>query len=166
MKATYYRNNDGPQQTYTGPFFIGEGTHTIEYWSEDLCGLIEEHRKRSTLIYDTTPPTVEIIHPEESSLYIFNKRIMERLSSDTPLVIGQLNISVTADDADGFGVDTVFFSYGDETGYDNDSSNGWTDTNEDSYFGLITINVCAIDKKGHMSEPVQRDVFVFSLGLE
>jgi len=70
-----------------------------------------------------------------------------------------------ADDGDGTGVNTVYFTYANETGFDNDGSDGWTDTNSESHFGIITITVTAVDNWGIMSEPVQIKVVVYSLGL-
>ena len=163
IKATYYKIDDGPTQIYTEPFFIGEGIHKIEYWSENTNGNIES-RKTRTYTYDSLPPTVEIIHPKERRLYLFGSLRGERIFGDVALVIGKLNISVNADD-DGVGVSSVLFSYGNETGCDTDGSDGWTDTNGYPYFGQITISVQAVDEMGHISEPVQRDVIVYSLGL-
>ena len=163
VKATYYKIDDGEQQTYTGPFFIGEGTHTVEYWSVDNVDN-EEYHKQATFTFDSTPPTVEIIKPALGQIYLFDKYVFNgRITR--PSCIGKLNISVNADDGDGTGVNTVYFSYANETGFDNDGSDGWTDTNSESYFGEITIVVIAIDNKGLMSEPVKRKVGVFSLGL-
>ena len=101
----------------------------------------------------------------EGSIYLFGSIRWERIFGSIALCIGKLNISVNADDGDGVGVSSVLFSYGNETGYDNDGSDGWTDTNGYPHFGQITIIVQAVDEMGHMSEPVQRDVIVYSLGL-
>ncbi|GAG23168.1 unnamed protein product, partial [marine sediment metagenome] len=114
---------------------------------------------------DSLPPTVEIIHPKEGRIYLFGSLRGERIFGNVTLIIGKLNISVNADDGDGVGVSLVLFNYGNETGYDNDGSDGWTDTNGYPHFGQITISVQAVDEMGHISEPVQRDVIVYSLGL-
>ena len=163
LKAIYYKIDGGTTQTYSEPFFIGEGTHEIEFWSEDMAGNVESHKTR-TYTYDSKPPTVEIIHPMEGRIYLFGSLIVKRLFRDTAICIGKLNISVNAYD-DGVGVSSVLFTYGNETGYDNDGSDGWTDTNGYPHFGQITISVRAVDEMGHISEPVQREVIVYSLGL-
>ena len=163
VKATYYKIDEGTTQTYSEPFFIGEGIHEIEFWSEDMAGNVEVHKTR-TCTYDSLPPTVEIIHPMEGRIYLFDSLIVKRLFGEVAICIGKLNISVNAYD-DGVGVSSVFFNYGNETGYDNDDSDGWTDTNGYPHFGQITISVQAVDEMGHMSAPVQRDVIVYSLGL-
>ena len=164
VKATYYEIDSGGTQIYSEPFFIGEGTHTVKYWSEDNVGNIE-HYHTATFTFDSTPPTVEIIKPAEGKIYLFDKYVFNRIISDEALCIGKLNISVNADDGDGTGVNTVYFTYANETGYDDNGSDGWTDTNSESHFGTITITVTAVDNWGIMSEPVQREVTVYSLGL-
>ncbi len=163
VKATYYKIDGGTKQTYTEPFFIGEGTHEIEFWSEDNVGNVEAHKTR-TYTYDILPPTVEIIQPEEGKIHLFGRFVFNNFFSEETICIGKLQISVNANDGNGTGVNTVFFSYGNETAYDNDGSDGWTDTNRVPYFGKITISVTAIDNIGLMSNPVHRSVTVYSLG--
>jgi hypothetical protein len=42
VAATYYRVDNGPQQTYAAPFTVaGDGTHTVQYWSVDTLGVYE-----------------------------------------------------------------------------------------------------------------------------
>ena len=164
VKATYYKIDGGSTQIYVGAFFIGEGTHTVEYWSVDNVDN-EEYHKKATFTFDSTPPTVKIIKPALGTIYLFDKYVFGSRIPSRVICIGKLNISVNADDGDGTGVNTVYFTYANETGYDDNGSDGWTDINSESHFGEITIVVTAIDNKGLMSEPVQRKVFVYSLGL-
>jgi len=39
VKATYYKIDDGTRQTYTEPFFIGEGTHKIDFLQNHLMNI-------------------------------------------------------------------------------------------------------------------------------
>lgn len=163
--TTYYRIDSGEIQTYTEPFKIPEGRHIVEFWSVDMYDNQETHKKK-TLMFDTTPPTVELIYPEEDGLYIFGNRIMNRILNDTTLCIGQVSVEVYADDKDGYGVSTVYFSYSDgETSYDDNSSDGWRDIYSNIHFGSLTISVCAMDKKGLISEPVNTTIRVYSFGF-
>jgi hypothetical protein len=42
IQATYYKVDNGPTQTYTGPFQVsGDGSHTLQYWSVDDGGVFE-----------------------------------------------------------------------------------------------------------------------------
>jgi hypothetical protein len=57
VETTFYKLDDGAQQTYSGPFNISDsGYHTIIYWSVDRAGNTES--QRSMLIkVDSVPPT-------------------------------------------------------------------------------------------------------------
>ncbi|MDG6220340.1 MAG: hypothetical protein QCI38_02690, partial [Candidatus Thermoplasmatota archaeon] len=56
--ATYYSldSDMGPWTPYTTPFVLGEGVHTVYYYSEDNGGN-EENVKNATFQVDHTPPT-------------------------------------------------------------------------------------------------------------
>ena len=165
VKATYYIIDDGEQQIYTEPFFIGEGTHTVEYWSEDNCGNVE-CLKTATFTFDITPPTVEIIKPAEGKIYLFDKYVFNRRTSDETLCIGKLNISVNADDGDGTGISMVMFSFSNgDSGYDDNGTDGFTYLFKDMHFGVLTITTVAIDNIGLTSTPDSMTVDVYNLGL-
>lgn len=55
VSATRYRIDGGATQTYSDPFVIGDGIHTVEIWSEDVAGNVEGVQTR-TLKVDTTYP--------------------------------------------------------------------------------------------------------------
>ena len=59
IRNSFYVWDNGPVQTYTGPFSIStEGMHTLYYWSEDLAGNRESaHMDRFWL--DATPPSTQ-----------------------------------------------------------------------------------------------------------
>src|SRR5688572_3630546 len=57
--GSFYILDGGLAQNYTGPFTItGDGTHTIEYWSEDVAGNADTHKTRIVRI-DSTPPVTQ-----------------------------------------------------------------------------------------------------------
>ncbi len=62
--VTYYRLDGGASQIYGGPFQVsGDGSHTVEYWSVDAAGNVEQHGglNNANVGYvniDATPPTV------------------------------------------------------------------------------------------------------------
>ena len=56
--GSLYIVDGGFPQNYTGPITItGDGTHTIEYWSEDVAGNADEHKTRIVRIDSTAPIT-------------------------------------------------------------------------------------------------------------
>jgi hypothetical protein len=165
INATYYKIDSGEIQTYTYPFKIPEGTHNVEYWSIDNAGNDEEHRS-ATFFYDSIPPTVEIITPEDGKIYLFGRFEFDRRENSEPLCIGIIPISVNAEDGEGSGVHSVYFRYNGEAGYDDDGTDGWTDTNTQAHFGSITISVIAMDNNGHISEPVEKTVKVYTFGIK
>jgi len=164
VKATYYKIDGGEQQTYTGPFFIGEGTHTVEYWSVDNVNNEETH-KTATFTFDSTPPMVDITSPEEGKLYLFGSQIMSTFSRGT-LCIGKVPVVAFADDGDGSGVSMVMFSFSNgDSGYDDDGTNGFTYLFKDMHFGALTITAVAIDNIGLTSTPDSMTLDVYNLGL-
>lgn len=162
VKATYFILDGGDTQTYTGPFTIPEGTHTVEYWSEDNAGNVET-RKTAILTVDTTPPTVEIVKPEAGKLYLFGSPIMNRLFSDVTLCIGKVPIEATADDGEGTGVRMVLFIIDNETAFDDTAP--YTYTYRQMHFGDLTITAVAMDNRGLLSAPAEMTIKVYSLGL-
>ncbi len=165
VNATYYKIDNGETQTYQEPFKLPEGLHIVTFWSIDNIGLIES-RKSRTLMCDTEPPIVEIIRPKAGTIYLFGAPFFNRIFSETTIYIGQVPVIVNADDKNGYGVSRVFFSYSDrETSYDDESSDGWSNTYSNMHFGNLTISVSAMDKKGLVSEPINITIKVYSFGL-
>ena len=165
ITGTYYKIDGGETQTYTEPFFIGEGTHTVEYWSEDMCGNIESH-KTWTITFDSTPPTVELTSPEEGKLYLNGSPIMDRILHNKTLCIGKVPVAANADDGTGIGVSMVMFSFSNgDSGYDDDGTNGFSYLFKGMHFGVLTITAVAIDNIGLVSTPDSMTLDVYNLGL-
>ena len=165
IKDTYYKIDGGSTQIYVGAFFIGEGTHTVTYWSEDVCGNIETP-KTATFTRDSTPPTVEITSPKEGKLYLNGSPIMDRIFDNKTLCIGKVPVVANADDGDGSDVSMVMFSFSNgDSGYDDDGTNGFTYLFKDMHFGALTITAVAIDNAGLVSTPDSMTVDVYNLGL-
>lgn len=62
VSATYYKLDGGPTQTYSGPFdLVSEGTHSVEFWSEDALSLVES-AQTGTVKIDSTPPVTTDDH--------------------------------------------------------------------------------------------------------
>ena len=161
----YYKIDGDVTQIYTEPFFIGEGTHTVEYWSEASNEWVEQH-KSATFTYDSTPPTVEITSPKEGKLYLFGSLIMSRIIGNKTLCIGKVPVVANADDGTGSGVSMVLFSFSNgDSGYDNDGSNGFTYLFKGMHFGTLIITAVAIDNIGLTSTPDSMTLDVYNLGL-
>lgn len=60
---TSYRIDGGPVQTYTGPFQIGEGAHTVSFWSEDAAGNAEQAGAPLVVKVDRTAPVTTVVNP-------------------------------------------------------------------------------------------------------
>ena len=165
IKDTYYKIDGGSTQIYVGAFFSGEGIHTVTYWSEDVCGNIELP-KTATFIFDSTPPTIEIISPEEGKLYLNGSPIMDRIFDNKTLCIGKVPVVAFADDGDGSDVSMVMFSFSNgDSGYDDDGTNGFTYLFKNMHFGVLTITAVAIDNAGLVSTPDSMTLDVYNLGL-
>jgi len=163
VKATYYKIDGGPQIEYSYPFQLPEGTHSVEYWSEDFDGHEEMH-KTVHLTFGNTPPIVEIIKPEAGGIYFLGNKIFNLGS--TAICIGNVTVEANANDGEGYGVKAVFFNFSNgDSGYDYNSADGWTYNFNNPHFGELEITLTAIDEKELMSEPDTVTVTVFSLGI-
>ena len=59
VAATYYTIDGGTQQTYSAPFTLLDGRHTVTYWSVDEAGNVEGANSGYANV-DTTPPTTTV----------------------------------------------------------------------------------------------------------
>ena len=60
ISTTQYSIDGGDPQVYFGPFAVtGDGTHTVDYYSTDVAGNVED-TQTLTLQVDTTAPTVQV----------------------------------------------------------------------------------------------------------
>jgi hypothetical protein len=162
VKATYYKVDSGDFLLYSQPVTIGEGTHTIYFYSVDNCGNTEA-TKSKTYTVDSTPPTVQIIVPEEGALYIFGSKIMNRILSDTTLCIGKVPVEATASDGTGSGINKVLFAFDGATAWA--ESSPYTAVYKEMHFGDLEITATAIDNVGLESAPDTMTVKVYSIGL-
>jgi hypothetical protein len=161
VDATYYKLDGGAQTEYTGPFTIGEGTHTVEYWSVDKAPSPNvENTKTATYTVDTSEPTVELTSPE-AGIYILGNKLLNFGSK--AICIGKVPIAADADDGTGTGIARVLFDVNGDTGYDDAAPYEYTFRGMN--FGSLTIKATAIDNKGLMSDPAEMTVTCFSLGL-
>jgi hypothetical protein len=158
VKETYY-TLDGAQSTYTGPFNIGEGEHTVQYWSVDNADNVES-KKSATYIVDTTEPTVEIVSPDAGIYFLGNKLLS---IGSKAICIGKVPIEAEADDGTGSGIARVLFDINGDTGYD--ASAPYEYVFRGLHFGSLTIKATAVDNKGLLSAPDEITVTCFSLGL-
>jgi hypothetical protein len=164
VKATYFKIDGGATETYVGSFLLDEGTHTVEFWSEDNAGNMESHKTR-TYTLDKTPPTVELTSPEDGKLYLFGSPIMDRILGSGTLCIGKVPVAASATDA-GSGVALVMFAFDNgDSGFDDDGSDGYTYDYRGMHFGDLTITATAIDEGGLMSSSDSMTITVYSLGL-
>ena len=144
---------------------LPEGTHTIEYWWEDIYGNCSSVYIISYTM-DSTPPTVEITSPVEGIIYLFGSPLMDRLIGDGTLCIGKVPVAANADDGAGSGLSMVMFGFSNgDSGYDDDGSNGFTYTFNGMHFGALTITAVALDNIGLTSTPDSMTVDVYNLGL-
>jgi hypothetical protein len=84
VQSTFYRINGGEIQIYAAPFEVAaDGTHTVEFWSVDRAGNIEDKQMLEVAV-DTAAPvtTAEIDGPEGHSGW-FTGAVTVTLSSDT-----------------------------------------------------------------------------------
>jgi hypothetical protein len=160
VAATYYELDGGSTQTYTGPFTLGEGSHTVRYWSVDNAGNEESPKTSPTLLVDNTAPTCTITAPEDGALYLFGNKIMNRILGTTTLCIGKITVAATASDASG--INMVTFDINGDSGYD--ASAPYEYTYNDMHFGSITADATAFDNNGNSaSDSITFNIY--SLGI-
>jgi hypothetical protein len=162
VKATYYKIGTNDYAMYTSPVTMPEGTNTIYFYSEDLCDNTEAEKSK-TYTVDTSPPTVELIVPEDGALYLFGSKIMNRILSDTTLCIGKVPVEATASDGTGSGINKVLFSFDGVTAWA--ESSPFTAEFKDMHFGDLVITATALDNVGLESAPDEMTVKVYSIGL-
>jgi hypothetical protein len=159
VDKTYYIIDDGAQTDYTGPFTIGEGTHTVQYWSVDNRGNTEG-KNTATYTVDTSEPTVELTSPEAGIYFLGNKLLN---FGSKAICIGKVPIAADADDGTGSGIARVLFDVNGDTGYDSEAPYEYVFRGMN--FGSLTIKATAIDNAGLMSDPAEMTITCFSLGL-
>jgi hypothetical protein len=146
LEATYYRVDGGAWTLYDGRFSVsGDGDHTVEYYSVDKAGNVEDVKSCQGFKIDATNPTVGVSVPDTGYLYIFGRPI---LNIGRTIVIGSLTASATASDGTS-GVNYVEFIY--------DGSVASADLTDPYEFelpfsllpGTHTLQTRAVDKAGN-----------------
>ncbi|MGY2703369.1 OmpL47-type beta-barrel domain-containing protein [Nocardioides sp. HB32] len=61
--TTYYRIDGDDTKTYGGPFSVGEGEHTVSFWSVDAAGNTEVAGTPLELKVDKTAPETTVVNP-------------------------------------------------------------------------------------------------------
>jgi uncharacterized repeat protein (TIGR03803 family) len=64
VASTYYMIDGGAQQTYTSPFNVTAGTHTVAYWSVDKAGNTET--SHTTSVVTNPAPSITSISPSSA----------------------------------------------------------------------------------------------------
>jgi hypothetical protein len=112
IAAIYYRIDGGVWLQYNAPFQINvDGSHTIDYYAEDIVGNQSPYGALTFKI-DATNPTGSLTAPQAGYIYLFGRELMPRLLiKDKALIIGGFTATATASDATA-GVDYVTFTTG------------------------------------------------------
>lgn len=90
VDTTYYTVDGGAQQTYSGPFLVsGDKVHTVNYWSVDKAGNVEDKTASGNTIQlqiDTTNPTITgSFSPAPNSAGWNNTNVLVHFSCDDAL---------------------------------------------------------------------------------
>ena len=87
MAFTYYKLDSGSQQTYSAPFAVTGGSHTISYWSVDVAGNTETPH---TATFNFAP-----VANAQSVSVAENGTVAIKLTGSNPNGSGQLTYVVT-----------------------------------------------------------------------
>ena len=165
---------------WLGPFNSGEkitrshswdseGTYSIRVRAKDINGVMSEEWSDTLEVEiskENKAPTLEIINPIPRSIYLHNKRI-PRFLSQKILVIGEINITVTAEDEDG--IDRVELVIDDDDSSSIEMEEGSDDTYysifDERCFGIKKIKVTAYDTEEKSTEE-SINIFVINFGLK
>lgn len=159
IEKIYYWIDEGEKNNYTEAFKFPEGTHLLEYEIIANEWLMGGHGSKE-LTYDSTPPICNIITPDNGLFYLGNRLLSIK---GITFCIGNVSIEAEADDGDGYGVKGVYFTIKNESGYD--SAPPYTFIYSGKHFGKIIISVIAEDNRGFMSEPIEKEILLISLGI-
>ena len=100
----------------------------------------------ATYTFDSMPTTVKILEPD-GGIYVLGNKVLD--FGKSIYLGGDVRVRVNADDGPGVGVHCVFFSYSNnDSGFDDNPTDGWSDTFTNAHFDNLTITAQAMDKKG------------------
>ncbi|MBC7081579.1 MAG: immune inhibitor A [Thermoplasmatales archaeon] len=104
----WYRIDGGSWKVYTAPFTVDvDGSHTVDYYAEDIVGNTSPVGTVSFKI-DKTAPTVTITAPQAGYIYLMGRQLFKNPLGGT-VIIGGIYFEATATDAMS-GVDYVSFN--------------------------------------------------------
>jgi len=132
--GTFYRVDDGPTQTYTGPFMVtGDGVHPVEFWSVDVAGNHTYTGRIGGIHIDTTPPETQAS--------------VTGTAADNGWYKGPVQVTLTASDAQS-GIRHTFYSI------DNGQTQYYSAPFTVSAEGAHTIRVWSMDEASN-TDPQQ-----------
>jgi hypothetical protein len=159
VSHTLYRLDNGDWTTYTGPFVVSEGAHTLEYYSVDNAGNAERVNTRD-LNVDLYAPDITIEKPK-TWLYIADRAILP-LPGDKPVIIGKLTITVTVEDTKTSGVGTTELYIDQEFRAEGGMSLQYT--LDETIIGPATITIVTYDVAGNQATK-ELKAHVFNLNI-
>ena len=108
--TTHYRIGDEGPSVYIAPVsVVGEGVHTLAYWSEDNLGGVEAP-SRLDLIVDDTPPSIRAFRVSEG-----NRTVVVLDVGDAGVGVGGVAYRVDGGDWRGYNGSFTVMGYGDHT---------------------------------------------------
>ena len=156
INGTYYKVDDGNWTLYQTPFVISdEGTHTLQYYSNDNAGNTEQVHN-VTIKIDKTAPTATLVTPEEKRVYIFGRGILPALRKT--IILGKITVEANA--TDNIGITHVkFYINGEEVANITDAPYEWA---WGQSIGNKNLSITAFDDAG-WSTTDYVDVFIISI---
>ncbi len=111
VDKTYYSLDGGDAQLYTGPVVLGDGTHTITYWSVDKAGNVEDKTAAGhslTLKVDSTKPDITINGVKDGATYTLGNVPTASCAATAsgPSGVGSCSGSISGGTANGVGTFT------------------------------------------------------------
>jgi hypothetical protein len=157
----YYRLDGGTWQTYTQPFTLDDGRHTVEYYSVDNAGFAEAVKTKDVLI-DLYAPEITVEKPR-TWLYIADRAIMP-VPGDKPIIIGKITITAMVTDPMTSGVAATKLFVDDEVTPRVEGSTQLRYTFDEFRIGTVDITITTSDVAGNEASTTFK-MWVISLRL-
>lgn len=143
VASTYYKIDNDPWQIYTEPVLLGDGVHTVNYYSIDNAGFTEEV-KTEIIKIDMHPPEISIERPK-NWLYIADRAILP-LPGNLSIIIGKITMIASASDTTSGVQNMLFYIDGHLRAEDNDTVQYIL---EEPMLGIHHITIVAHDVAGN-----------------